>query len=175
MKYYKKHSLPIAVVRSFLMTRKQRFSQAIIALMASFLLAPSMADEVSELDKDHYVINSCHAFKTNRDNAKTLPCSIYIRGFFYGVLSTNNSDFLKMEDANNKTSTLVERAYANRVGKRGERKSLNYSCLTVDQLKVRIFDNLSNHSRNPFESIEQLNAFLIKNLVSACSVTNNND
>lgn len=137
--------------------------------LLSFTAVTSVAGEVNGVDMDQYLLNSCNAFKANKNNIKTLPCITYIKGFFNGVLDADKTDVLRAEGDNQDASTFVERAYATRVGKRSERKSLNYSCFTVEELKTRIFADLADDSLNPIRSVKELNTRLVNILRSACS------
>lgn len=138
-------------------------------LLTSALSFSSAATEVSKVETDKYLLNSCNAFKNSTDNGKTLPCVMYLKGFFNGLLNAGHSDVLKIDENTKKSSTLVERAYANRVGKIAPRKPLSHSCITVDELKVLITNMLSDKSTSDFTSVKQLNSFLIKTLKTACS------
>ena len=169
MTFYKKRSLFSAENQSTFLTNKVKNYSLIIILLSSLLSAPSIAEEVAEDEQNQYLISSCNAFKNKTGKAKTLPCTIYIRGFFSGVINAGTTDTLKVEKGNKESSTFVERAYANRVGKRGERESIDYNCLTVNELKLRILENLSDDSLNPLHSVKQLNTLLVNTLLTACS------
>lgn len=139
----------------------------IISLLAMLLSFSVRAGDVN--DKELYIVNSCNTYKNDIDSPDTLACAIYIRGFFYGVLNAGNTDVLKLERESKSSSSFVQRAYANRVGKKTERRSVNYSCLTVDKLKDNIISKLSDDSLENFNSIKQVNALLVNTLIAACS------
>jgi hypothetical protein len=141
----------------------------IIVLLTSVLSVSSLATEVNGVDTDKYLLRSCNAFKSPADNYKTFPCVMYIKGFYNGLLNADSSDTSKIFLNNKMPSTLVERAYANRVGKKAQRKSLSHSCITVDELKIIILESLSDDSTS-FISVQQFNTFLINALTTACSV-----
>lgn len=168
MTLYKIHSLLLAVVHSVFLTNRLKINSLIIVIMTSLPSLTSAAGEVNSGDMDQYLLNSCNAFKTDTNN-KALPCILYIKGFFNGLLNAGNSNISNIDEKNKKPSTLIERAYANRVGKIAERKPLSHSCITVDELKVLIIESLSDDSASTFLSVKQFNSFMIKTLTTACS------
>ncbi len=169
MKNRKNGSLFLAILQLDFLSNKLNNRSFTIVLLISLLSFPALATDVNRVDTDKYVISSCNAFKMHTNNDKTLPCIAYIKGFFNGMLNAGNPNVAKIDERKKKPSTLVERAYANRVGKIAERKPLSYSCITVDEFKAVILENLSDDSANTFVSVKQLNAFLIKALTTACS------
>lgn len=169
MKSCKNCTLFLTLLQSVFQTKKLKSRSVIIALLTSVLSFSSVATQVNGVDTDKYLLNSCNAFKATSDNDKTLPCIMYIKGFFNGLLNAGNSAVSKIDEKNKKPSTLVERAYANRVGKIAPRKPLSHSCITVDELKVLILESLSDDSASTFLSVKQLNSFLIETLTTACS------
>jgi hypothetical protein len=172
MKLRKNRSLLLIVIQSAFIASRVIVRNFTIVLLTSVLSFSSLATEVNGVNTDKYLLNSCNAFKTTTDNDKTLPCIMYIKGFFNGLLNAGNSDVSKIDEKNKKPSTLVERAYANRVGTKAQRKPISDSCITVDELKVIILENLSDDSVRTFLSVKQLNYFLIEALTTACSPSN---
>ncbi|TRX56445.1 hypothetical protein [Thalassomonas sp. M1454] len=144
--------------------KNKKLSFLLISIMLSFSSVAKQLD-----DKEKHIVDSCNAYKYSDDETATLACGIYIRGFFNGMLNSANTDVKKIEKNSKSTSSFVERAYANRVGKRGERKARNYSCLTVDELRDKILVSLSDDSRKPFNSLNHINKFLVNKLTAACS------
>ena len=169
MKLCKSRSLFLIVIQSACITSRAKFRRFAIVLLTSFLSFSSVATEVNGINTDKYLLSSCNAFQATHDNAKTLPCVMYIKGFFNGLLNAGNASVSNIEENNNEPSTLVERAYANRVGQLAQRKPLNHSCITVDELKVIIIESLSDNLTSSFLSVKQLNSFLINTLTTACS------
>ena len=169
MKLCKSRSLFLIVIQSACITSRAKFRRFAIVLLTSFLSFSSVATEVNGINTDKYLLSSCNAFQTTHDNAKTLPCVMYIKGFFNGLLNAGNASISNIEENNKEPSTLVERAYANRVGQLAQRKPLSHSCITVDELKELIIESLSNDSVSSFLSVKQLNSFLINTLTTACS------
>jgi hypothetical protein len=170
MKLYKKCSLSIANFQSFLIISRLKNRSLIIVMMMSFLSISSSAKAVDILDKEQNILSSCNAFKTPTNNAKTLPCMNYIEGFLNGILNANNTDVATLLEDNQKSATLVERAYANRAGNKTQRnsKSIDYACLSMDKYKKHIIENLSNSSLSTIHSLKQLNARLVHVLKIAC-------
>lgn len=168
MKLCKRRSLFLIVIQSACITSRAKFRRFAIVLLTSFLSFSSVATEVNGINTDKYLLSSCNAFQTTHDNAKTLPCVMYIKGFFNGLLNAGNASVSNIEENNKEPSTLVERAYANRVGQLAQRKPLSHSCITVDELKELIIESLSNDSASSFLSVKQLNSFLINTLTTAC-------
>lgn len=169
MKYRKNSSLLLALFQSIFKTKRLKSYSFTIVLLTSVLSFSSVATEVNGVNTDDYLLSSCNAFKMTKDNDKTFPCIMYIKGFFNGLLNAGNWTVSKIEEKSKKPSTLVERAYANRVGRLTKGKPLSQSCITVDELKVLIIDSLSDDSASNFTSVNQLNSFLIKTLTAACS------
>lgn len=172
MKLNKNRALFLGVFLFNCKTSRQKFSSLSIVFSLSVLSFYSVATEVNSINTDKYLLSSCNAFKTTTDNDKTLPCVMYIKGYFNGLLNAGNENVSKIDETMIKTSTLVERAYANRVGKSGQRKPLSHSCITVDELKVHIIERLSDTSATNLFSVNQLNSFLNKTLSTACSSDN---
>ncbi|MDG1731934.1 MAG: hypothetical protein P8M49_14250 [Thalassotalea sp.] len=170
MTRYKKSSFLLNSTNSAIKSNSMKNMSLSLVLVATMLSMPALAEQVS--DKEEYIIKSCNSYKEGADETKTLACGIYIRGFFYGVLNSGNTDVLKIEKNSKSSSSFVERAYANRVGRKPERKPLAGSCLTVEQLKEKIVNNLSDASLATFGSINQVNTFLINTLTAACSPEN---
>jgi len=160
MKHRKNRSIFLIVTQSAFITSRAKVRCFAIVLLTSLLSFSSLATEVNGVNTDKYLLSSCNAFHTTHDNANTLPCVMYIKG---------NSSVSNIEENNKETSTLVERAYANRVGQLAQRKPLSHSCITVDELKVLIIESLSNDLTSLFLSVKQLNSFLINTLTTACS------
>jgi hypothetical protein len=169
MKHRKNRSIFLIVTQSAFITSRAKVRCFAIVLLTSLLSFSSLATEVNGVNTDKYLLSSCNAFHTTHDNAKTLPCVMYIKGFFNGLLNAGNASVSNIEENNKETSTLVERAYANRVGQLAHRKPLSHSCITVDELKVLIIESLSNDLTSSFISVKQLNSFLINTLTTACS------
>lgn len=169
MKSFKNHTLFLALLQSAFQTKRLKSRSYTIVLLTAVLSFSSNATEVNGVDTDKYLLSSCNAVKSTNDNDKTLPCIMYIKGFFNGLLNAGNPDVAKIEKTNKKTSTLVERAYANRVGRKAQGKPLTQSCITVDELKNLILEGLSDDSLGTFTSVKQLNSFLIRALTTACS------
>jgi hypothetical protein len=172
MKPRKNRSRFLIVSQSAFITSRAIVSSFTIVLLTSVLSFSSVATEVNGVNTDKYLLSSCNAFKTTTDNDKTLHCIMYIKGFFNGLLNAGNSDVSKIDEKNKKPSTLVERAYANRVGTKAQRKPISNSCITVDELKMIILENLSDDSVRTFLSVKQFNSFLIETLTTACSSDN---
>lgn len=169
MKHRKSRSLFLIVIQSAFITSRVKVRRFAIVLFTSLLSFSSIATEVNGINTDKYLLSSCNAFQTTHDNVKTLPCVMYIKGFFNGLLNAGNENVSKIDEKNNEPSTLVERAYANRVGQLAQRRPLSHSCITVDELKELIIESLSNDSASSFLSVKQLNSFLINTLTTACS------
>ncbi len=169
MKPNKIQTLVLAPLQSVFQTKRLKSHSFTIVLLTTVLSFSSNATEMSKAETDKYLLSSCNAVKTTNDNEKTLPCILYIKGFFNGLLNAGNSDVAKIEKKSKKTSSLVERAYANRVGRRAQSTPLTEYCISVDELKVRILEGLSDDSLATFTSLEQLNSFLITELTTACS------
>lgn len=169
MKTCKDRSLFLVLLQSVFQTKRLRSHSITIVLLTSVLSFSSLATQVNGVDTDKYLLSSCNAFKTANDNDKTLPCIMYVKGFFNGLLNAGHSDVSKIDEKNKKPSTLVERAYSNRVGKIAKRKPLSHSCITVDELKVLILERFSDDSTSNFISVKQLNSVLIDTLTKACS------
>lgn len=167
MTLYKKCSFLLSSTLSVVKYNSMKNNSLTLVLMAAMFSTPALAEQVN--DKEQHIIKSCNSYKDGADETKTLVCGIYIRGFFYGVLNSGNTDVLKIEKNSKSSSSFVERAYANRVGRKPERTPVNYSCLTVEQLKEKIVNNLSDDSRATFASINQVNTFLVNTLTAACS------
>lgn len=171
MKPRKNRSLFLIVIQSTFITSRAKVRSFTIVLLTSVLSFATVA-EVNGVDTDKYLLSSCNAFKTTTDNDKTLQCIMYIKGFCNGLLNAGNSDVSKIDEKNKKPSTLVERAYVNRVGTKSQRKPISDSCITVDELQVLILESLSDDSVRTFLSVKQLNSFLIETLTTACSSGN---
>ena len=169
MKARENCSLFWVVLHSVFLSKNSKIRSLFFLLLTSFFSVSALATEVNGVNTDKYLLSSCNAFKAGTENNKTLPCYIYIKGFFNGLLNAGNPDVAKIDERKKKPSTLVERAYANRVGKMSNRKPLRHSCITVEALKAVILDSLSDDSTRTFLSVKQLNAFLIKALTTACS------
>ena len=169
MKHRKSRSLFLIVIQSAFITSRVKVRRFAIVLFTSLLSFSSIATEVNGINTDKYLLSSCNAFQATHDNVKTLPCVMYIKGFFNGLLNAGNENVSKIDEKNNEPSTLVERAYANRVGQLAQRRPLSHSCITVDELKELIIESLSNDSASSFLSVKQLNSFLINTLTTACS------
>ncbi len=169
MKPRKNRTLFLAILQSAFITSRPKVRTCTIVLLSSILSFSSVATEVNGVNTDKYLLSSCNAFQTTTDNTKTLPCVMYIKGFFNGLLNAGNEHVSIIDQKIEEPSTLVERAYANRVGKLAQRKPLSHSCITVDELKELILENLSNDSASTFLSVKQLNSFLIHTLTTACS------
>ena len=172
MKHGKSRSLYLVILQSVPKTKRLKIRSFTILLLTSVLSFTSLATEVNGVDTDKYLLSSCNVFKTNADNDKTLPCVMYIKGFFNGLLNAGNPDVAKIDENNKKPSTFVERAYASRVGKKSQRTPLSHSCITVDELKDDLLDRLSDDSASTFVSVKELNSFLLKALKTACSSGN---
>tara|TARA_R110002167_G_scaffold19_1_gene101 strand:- start:8012 stop:8533 length:522 start_codon:yes stop_codon:yes gene_type:complete len=169
MKHRKSRSLILIVIQSAFITSRAKVRSFGIVLLTSLLSFSSLATEVNGINTDKYLLNSCNAFQTTTDNAKTLPCVMYIKGFFNGLLNAGNENVSLIDENIKEPSTLVERAYANRVGNLAQRKPLSHSCITVDELKELIIESLSNDSASTFLSVKQLNSLLMHTLTTACS------
>lgn len=174
MKYCKNRSLFSIVIGSVFVTSGATVRSFAIVLLTSFLSFSSVATEVNGVNTDKYLLSSCNAFQATHDNTKTLPCVMYIKGFFNGLLNAGNVNVSNIEENNKETSTLVERAYANRVGQLAQRKPLSHSCITVDELKELIIESLSDDLTSSFISVKQLNSFLLNTLTTACSSAQSN-
>ncbi|WP_440873788.1 hypothetical protein [Thalassotalea sp. PLHSN55] len=150
-------------------SNKLKSRRCLLLLLTSLLSFSISATEVNGVNTDTYVLNSCNAFKVSGDNNKTWPCVTYIKGFFNGLLNVGHSNAAKIEQQRKKPTTLVERAYANRVGKLSNRKPMHLSCMTVDELKEVILNGLADGTTREFHTMKQLNGFLINALSNACS------
>ncbi|XPF93562.1 hypothetical protein ACM9HF_16270 [Colwellia sp. RE-S-Sl-9] len=174
MTLYKKRSLSFVNLQSFPIMSRLKSSSLVVAIMMLFLPISSLANEGDKLNKEQNLLSSCHAFKTATNNTQTLPCINYIEGFLNGVLNANNSNVEILLEDNNKSDTLVERAYANRVGNkaRTNSKPIDYACLSMEKSKKYIIENLSNSSLSTIHTLEQLNARLVYILETSCSAEN---
>ncbi|WP_162272300.1 hypothetical protein [Thalassotalea crassostreae] len=141
----------------------------IVVLLTSILSFSSSANQTHSINIDDHLLISCNAFKSSSDIEKTLPCIIYIKGFFNGLINADNSKVVNIEYNAQKPSTIVERAYANRVGSRLKRKPKIHSCLPVDEVRDLIISRLSDKNAKTYVSVKQLNAFLINSLTASCS------
>ena len=165
----KNYSSFLSILRSVVSNSRLKNASYILVLLASFFSFSSSANQSSSINVDDHLLISCNAFKTSTDIEKTLPCIIYIKGFFNGLINADNSNVVNIEYNARKPSTIVERAYANRVGSRLANKPKINSCLPVDEVKDLIISRLSDTSAKTYASVKQLNAFLINSLTAACS------
>jgi hypothetical protein len=148
-------------------------SSVLISVIMLFLSTSSLAKEDGQ-DNEQKLLSSCNALKMTTNSTKTLPCMNYIEGFLNGVLIAGNNNVAILLEDNNKSTTLAERAYANRVGKKAwiNSKPKDYACLSMDKFKKEVIENLSNSSLSTVHSLEQLNARLVHILKTACSAEN---
>lgn len=174
MTLYNKRSLFLVDFQLFQKMDKLKSSRLIGVIIMLFLSTSSLAKSEDELNKEQNLLSSCNTLKTTTNNAKTLPCINYIEGFLSGVLNASNNNVTVLLEDNNKSTTLAERAYANRVGKKAwtNSKPIDYACLSMDKSKKKVIENLSNSSLSRVNSLEQLNARLVHILETSCSAEN---
>jgi hypothetical protein len=149
-----------------------------VIIMLSISLSLS-ANDTNYLDHEQNLLSSCNAFDTTTKNPKTSPCINYIEGFLNGVLNANSTEITTFLENNQKSATLIERAYANRVGSKtrnsSEHNTVNYACLSMDESRKLVIENLSDNSLSSIHSLKQLNARLVHVLKIACATENKSE
>ena len=104
MKHRKNRSIFLIVTQSAFITSRAKVRCFAIVLLTSLLSFSSLATELNGVNTDKYLLSSCNAFHTTHDNAKTLPCVMYIKGFFNGLLNAYLiSFFANLTSINSKT------------------------------------------------------------------------
>ncbi|MGB1263064.1 MAG: hypothetical protein ACPG52_09160 [Cognaticolwellia sp.] len=159
--------------KSFFSRRKnnKNFYVHCVLVLALFSLQ-AVSKERSQLGNDQKLLMSCHAFKTHSANANTQACVFYIRGFISATLNTAHikGDALTKESAKN--SSFTERAYVNRVGKKGQRaliKKRPTHCPPLGELQTQILDSFAGDVLPPIDTVKALHDRIYSEIKKICS------
>lgn len=173
MTFHKKFSLSITTFQPCTLMNRLSRSSLLLLLMTTVLSISSSAKEVDSLYKAHNLLSSCNALKAATKHAETVPCLNYIEGFLNGILNANSLGVVTKLENNQKSATLVERAYVNRVSNKTRNMTatapVNYSCLSISEQKKLIIENLSDNTLSSNHSLEQLNDRLVHVLKTTCT------
>lgn len=161
-----------ALVSSYLQFLKKIIVCFIFTFFTAHLFATELvSDSRVHLNNNQDLIASCDALNASTKHTNSSACIHYIRGFLAGAWGINNVKTSKIIIKNSGSTTWQERAYHQRVGKRGERflpKKVTYYCSPDNDPETLIIELLTKNLSLPIKTLQALNLQIYDAIKTIC-------